>query len=135
MGEVYEAWDPELERFVALKFLRHDDPELVERMFREARAQARVDHPGVCEGISVFDETLGYYHPDPWIARASLASCLFGLGRTSEAEQLARDSLEALNRIDEFTRNPRFNIGRVAQQFDAVGQPELAASYRALIGD
>ena len=43
------AWDPELERFVALKYLRHEDPELVERLFREARAQARIDHPGVCK--------------------------------------------------------------------------------------
>jgi serine/threonine-protein kinase len=56
MGEVYKAWDPELERFVALKFLRHDDPELVERLFREARAQARVDHPGICEVYEVGED-------------------------------------------------------------------------------
>ncbi len=53
MGEVYRAWDPDLERFVALKYLRSGDPELVERLLREARAQARVDHPGVCKVYEV----------------------------------------------------------------------------------
>ena len=47
MGEVFKAWDPDLERNVALKYLKHDDPVLVERLMREARAQARVDHPSV----------------------------------------------------------------------------------------
>ena len=48
MGEVVRAWDPTLSREVALKFLRSDDPELEERMVREARAQARVSHPNIC---------------------------------------------------------------------------------------
>ncbi len=48
MGEVAKAWDPALKRWVALKFFRSDDPDLEERMIREARAQARVDHPNVC---------------------------------------------------------------------------------------
>ncbi len=56
MGEVFKAWDPDLERFVALKYLRHDDPVLVERLLREARAQARVDHPSVCKVYEVGDE-------------------------------------------------------------------------------
>ena len=56
MGEVFKAWDKELERYVALKYLRHDDPELVERLFREARAQARVDHPSVCKVYEVGEE-------------------------------------------------------------------------------
>jgi tetratricopeptide (TPR) repeat protein/predicted Ser/Thr protein kinase len=47
MGEVFKAWDPDLQRHVALKYLKHDDPVLVERLLREARAQARVDHPSV----------------------------------------------------------------------------------------
>lgn len=48
MGEVARAWDPVLGRAVALKFLRVDNPELEERMLREARLQARVQHPNVC---------------------------------------------------------------------------------------
>jgi serine/threonine protein kinase len=56
MGEVLKAWDPELGRWVALKYLRHDDPELVERLLREARAQARVDHPGICQVYAVGED-------------------------------------------------------------------------------
>lgn len=53
MGEVAKAWDPALGRWVALKFLRHRDPELEARMVREARAQARVEHPNVCRVYEV----------------------------------------------------------------------------------
>ena len=56
MGEVFKAWDPSLERYVALKYLRHDDPVLVERLMREARAQARVDHPSVCKVYEVGED-------------------------------------------------------------------------------
>ncbi len=49
MGEVFEAWDPRLERFVALKFLGSVDTGTLERFEREARAQARVDHPAICK--------------------------------------------------------------------------------------
>jgi serine/threonine-protein kinase len=48
MGDVYKAKDPRLGRFVALKFLRRDDPDLVARFTREAQAQARIDHDNVC---------------------------------------------------------------------------------------
>jgi len=47
MGRVLKVWDPGLERHVAVKVLRSDDGDAVERMLREARAQARVDHPNV----------------------------------------------------------------------------------------
>ncbi len=50
MGVVYAAWDPELDRRVALKLL-HDDGEdparAKDRMWREAQAMARLAHPGV----------------------------------------------------------------------------------------
>ena len=56
MGEVFKAWDPDLERHIALKYLRHDDPVLVERLLREARAQARIDHPSVAKVYEVGDD-------------------------------------------------------------------------------
>ncbi len=48
MGRVHLAWDPMLRRRVALKLLHGDDPELHLRMLREARAQARLEHPNIC---------------------------------------------------------------------------------------
>lgn len=53
MGWVYRASDLVLEREVALKFLRHDDPEMAARFRREARTQAQVDHPNVCRVYEV----------------------------------------------------------------------------------
>ena len=53
MGTVYRARDRTLERDVALKFLRHGDPEMVERFRREARSQAQVDHDHVCRVYEV----------------------------------------------------------------------------------
>jgi serine/threonine-protein kinase len=48
MGTVHRAYDTSLKRPVALKFLRSDDPDRVQRFLREAQAQARVEHENVC---------------------------------------------------------------------------------------
>lgn len=56
MGEVAKAWDTIHERWVALKFLRHPDPELEARMVRGARSQARVEHPNVCRIYEVGEQ-------------------------------------------------------------------------------
>jgi len=53
MGDVYKAKDPRLGRFVALKFLRRDEPEIMRRFIREARVQARIDHDNVCQVYEV----------------------------------------------------------------------------------
>lgn len=53
MGTVYRAYDVQLGRAVALKFIRGDHPNLPARLLREARAQARVDHPNICKVFEV----------------------------------------------------------------------------------
>ncbi len=63
MGAVYAAWDPQLQRQVALKFLYAQDPHHVRRFLFEARAQARVDHPNVGKVYEV-----GEIHGRPYIA-------------------------------------------------------------------
>ncbi|HEX5058073.1 MAG TPA: protein kinase [Kofleriaceae bacterium] len=53
MGTVYKARDPQLRRFVALKFLTRSEPERARRFIAEARAQARVEHEHVCKVYEV----------------------------------------------------------------------------------
>jgi hypothetical protein len=53
-GQVYLAYDPRLDRDVALKVLKLAEPgeRVKQRFFREARAAARLDHPNI---VAVFD--------------------------------------------------------------------------------
>src|SRR5262249_34583143 len=53
MGMVYKAYDPSLKRYVALKLIRRDNPELAVRFVQEARAQGRVQHENVCQVYEV----------------------------------------------------------------------------------
>ncbi|MBV8756389.1 MAG: serine/threonine protein kinase [Deltaproteobacteria bacterium] len=47
MGEVVVAHDAEIGRDVALKRMRGNAPDLTERFLREAKIQARLDHPAI----------------------------------------------------------------------------------------
>ena len=55
MGVVYAAYDPKLDRKVALKFLNRPDPQHGEwnRLLREAQAMARLAHPNVAVAYDV----------------------------------------------------------------------------------
>ena len=52
-GVVYKALDKRLTRTVALKFIPNSGVQTVQRLMREARAQARIDHSGVCKVYEV----------------------------------------------------------------------------------
>jgi tetratricopeptide (TPR) repeat protein/predicted Ser/Thr protein kinase len=47
MGEVWKAWDGDLARWVALKFVHHPDPDQVARFRREAQTAAALSHPNI----------------------------------------------------------------------------------------
>src|SRR5689334_11742946 len=53
MGAVWKAKDRRLGRVVALKFIRGVEPDVAMRFVQEARAQARIGHPGVCKVYEV----------------------------------------------------------------------------------
>ncbi|HWO24260.1 MAG TPA: protein kinase [Kofleriaceae bacterium] len=53
MGAVYKARDRRLGRTLAIKLIQGADPNLTLRFLREARAQARIDHPNVCRVYEV----------------------------------------------------------------------------------
>src|SRR5881392_3929486 len=69
MGEVYAAYDPELDRMVAVKLVRAQREsgltaaEKRTRLLREAQAIARLSHPNV---VVVFD--VGTYDDNVFIA-------------------------------------------------------------------
>ncbi|MCE1230106.1 MAG: protein kinase [Firmicutes bacterium] len=53
MGRVFKAFDPRLNRMVALKFLRRDGQESHARFMLEAQSQAKVEHPNICRVYEV----------------------------------------------------------------------------------
>lgn len=53
MGRVYKAFDLQLKRVVALKFLKRLEKETLDRFLQEGRAQAQIDHPHVANVYSV----------------------------------------------------------------------------------
>src|SRR5579871_1816494 len=68
MGEVYAAYDPELDRKIAVKLLRNrgagpSDPDGRTRLLREAQAIARLSHPNV---VVVYD--VGTFRDSVFIA-------------------------------------------------------------------
>ena len=66
MGEVFVAFDPQLERQVALKLLKlsnSGDQAEIDRLLREANAMAKISHPNV---VGVFDA--GVDGDRPWVA-------------------------------------------------------------------
>src|SRR6266568_3454857 len=57
MGEVYAAYDSELEEFVALKTIRAefaDDDQRIGLLRREVQQARRIVHPGVCRVYDLF---------------------------------------------------------------------------------
>lgn len=57
-GVVYKAWDPQLKRLLAIKRLREGidaDPATLARMFSEAEAIARIDHPNIVKIFEVIE--------------------------------------------------------------------------------
>jgi serine/threonine-protein kinase len=86
MGDVYKAYDPRLERHIALKILRHEDPETLARFLREARSQALVEHRHVCK---VYES--GEWQGHPYIAMQLIdGQTLKTLGKSLTLEEKLR---------------------------------------------
>jgi tetratricopeptide (TPR) repeat protein len=56
MGEVWSAWDTELRRWVALKFLNSKNRDEVLRFEREAQTAAKLSHPNIAAVYAVGEE-------------------------------------------------------------------------------
>jgi formylglycine-generating enzyme required for sulfatase activity/predicted Ser/Thr protein kinase len=86
MSVVYRAYDEVLGRAVALKFLDEGDPVSTHRFLREARAQAKVEHPHICRIYEV-----GEIDGRPFIAMQLIAGGALGAtGADMSLEQKVR---------------------------------------------
>src|SRR5919202_4428779 len=91
MGTVYLALDRRLEREGALKVMHPhlaDDPQFTARFIREARAAARLPHPGV---VAVYDQGDDHgllYLAMEYLAGRTLRQVLEELGALTPGEAL-----------------------------------------------
>jgi serine/threonine-protein kinase len=104
MSIVREAEDLRLSRPVAVKFIRHgNSDELTERLFREAKAAARTDHPAVVTvfGYGTDDEHGLHYLVMERLHGEDLAARLARVGRMplSAALRLAAEIADALDYV------------------------------------
>jgi tetratricopeptide (TPR) repeat protein len=90
MGVVWEAWDERLERRVAIKRLKPGtvDPRRAERLRREARIVAQLDHPAIVRILDLVERDDGDWIVMEHVAGTSVASRL-GHGPLALGETLA----------------------------------------------
>lgn len=106
MGIVFDAWDPTIERRVALKTVRRDQlergeaKELLDRFKREAQAAGRLSHPNI---VSVYE-----------------------YGEDEGTAFIAMEFIQGQELKDYFDRNERFSlpqVGRIMSELlDALAQ-------------
>ncbi|PSQ95220.1 MAG: hypothetical protein BRD55_11945 [Bacteroidetes bacterium SW_9_63_38] len=125
MGVVYRAWDPRLERSVALTFLPPflaEVPAAQDRFLQEAQAAARLEHPNVAT-IHEIDETergrrfIVMTHYDGKTLRTQMAQDgPFGLARAVEVARTIADALHQVHRVGLVHRDVKpANVMRTAQ--------------------
>jgi WD40 repeat protein len=100
MGVVYQAWQPDLNRFVAVKMIlagRGANPSDLVRFRAEAEAIGRVDHPGVVHIYSLGEQDGCPYYTMEFVDGGSLALKLAGtpLSPRTAAELVAQVALAA----------------------------------------
>lgn len=92
MSTVYRAFDPTLERWVAIKLMHRDistDPDQLERFRREARAVARLNHPHVVTVIDAGEGDGTPYIVFEYVPGETLKDRIRRLGRLPVAEAVA----------------------------------------------
>ena len=92
MSSVYRAYDPTLERWVAIKLMHRDistDPDQLERFRREARAVARMNHPHVVTVIDAGEDEGTPYIVFEYVEGETLKERIHRLGRLDVAEAVA----------------------------------------------
>jgi WD40 repeat protein/predicted Ser/Thr protein kinase len=96
MGIVYEAYDPELKRTLAIKVLHHNMGDEVgqKRFEREARLMAKLDHPHI---VKIFD--FGEHAGNPFIVMAFITGS--SLDKLYKQGLSAKQGVEILQQVAE----------------------------------
>ena len=100
MGDVYKAWDVNLERYVALKTVREEfagQPSFLARFQREAQILAKLDHPCICQVYDWLDHHGTLVMALEWVEGTTLAERLVeGPLPVHEAVSILRGTARAL---------------------------------------
>src|SRR3712207_4177683 len=92
MSSVYRAFDPTLERWVAIKLMHRDistDPDQLERFRREARAVASLNHPHVVTVIDAGEDDGTPYIVFEYVEGETLKDRIRRMGRLPVPEAVA----------------------------------------------
>ncbi len=101
MGVVYKAYEPALERYVAIKELSSSlshDPDLVQRFVREARAMAALNDPNIIQIHFIGQDGEQPYFAMEFVDGESLSSLLEREGplKTSDALKICQQAARGL---------------------------------------
>src|SRR3712207_7577899 len=92
MSSVYRAFDPTLERWVAIKLMHRDistDPDQLERFRREARTVARLSHPHLVTVIDAGEDDGTPYIVFEYVEGETLKDRIRRMGRLPVPEAVA----------------------------------------------
>lgn len=99
MGVVWKAWQRDLKRWVAIKFLTADDEEELQRFCREAQTAAGLSHPNICAIHDLGERAGRYYIVMEYIDGPSLHQ--LGKLNPERALKILRDAALALHHAHE----------------------------------
>jgi serine/threonine protein kinase len=114
-GAVYRAYDPKLDREVALKVPQADvlEKKQLERFLPEARAAARLRHPNIVPVFEIGQDSGRYYIVTAYIPGQSLEDAIEGKGlELSRVVRIVRALAEAVVPEGRLKLAQRFIVGQ-----------------------
>jgi tetratricopeptide (TPR) repeat protein len=89
--------------------------------------------PVLREGVAIWEAGLGGGHSWTVTGRAQLATCLYGVGKTAEADTLLTQSLIALRSLERLSSDNRVSIGYTIEFLERLGRTDDADRYRSFL--
>ncbi len=94
MGEVWKAWDTELNRWVAVKFLKGGDDDEIARFKREAHIAGKLTHPNIAAIYDIGQDRDRHFIAMQFVEGSTLKR--FPRGDTRTLVKLVRDAARAV---------------------------------------